>query len=172
MLQKNRYKIKLHIWQKILNGVSMTKTVLLLTVYYEGGLFLVMCHHAMYKHFHTHKYDCCTGTVNISSWCVCVSVGGEGGFSTHALTGNQWLFPRHLQQKMHGRATQMSCPPCEYVIAPLLTLKPPYTSTTLVVSDRQTVILYLQTIYVYTEWCKGLGEVVVPYISHGKVMYP
>ena len=68
----------------------------------------------------------------------------------------------------------MSCPPCECVIAPLLTLKPPYTSTTLVVSDRQTVILYLQTIYVYTEWRKGLGEVVVPYIyrSHGKVMYP
>ena len=49
------------------------------TVYYEGGLFLVMCHHAMYKHFHTHKYYCCTGTVNISSWYVCVCGGGGKG---------------------------------------------------------------------------------------------
>ena len=41
-------------------------------------------------------------------------------------------------------------PPCECVIAQLLTLKPPYTSTTLVVfqTDRQTVILYLCTDYV------------------------
>ena len=63
----------------------MAKTVLLLTVYYEVGLFLVMCHHAAYNHLYYYpEPDCCTGT--ISSWCVCMCVctcvcvggGGEG----------------------------------------------------------------------------------------------
>ena len=89
--------------------------------------FLVMCHHATY---HLKSLVMLPRT-RLLQWnseykqcvcvCMCARVRGGRVHSTHALTGNQWSFSRHLQQKMHGRTTQMSCPSCECVIAPLLT---------------------------------------------------
>ena len=79
MLQKKRYKI---------SNCVYGEDCVTVTVYYEGGHFLVMCHHAAYNHLYYYpEPDCWTGTVNICGWCVCMCVctcvcgGGGGGFA-------------------------------------------------------------------------------------------
>ena len=100
--------------------------------------------------------------------CVGGGGGGEGSLNL-CIDWEPVILPQTSPTKDAWKSHTDVLPPLQL---PNCYLKPPYTSTTLVVSDRQTVILHLQTIYVYTECARGWGEVVVPDISHGEVTYP
>ena len=164
MLQKNRYKIS--------NQIGLCILQRLCYCYYYPGLFLVMCHHATYNHLYYYpEPDCCTGTVNISSWCVCMCAhvwGGGGGGGVTLLM--HWLGTSDPSPDISNKRCMEDPHRC---LAPLANVWQPHCK--LWSHHAQVQHLWFQTdtcIYVYTEWRKGSGGNCCTIYSHGKVMYP